>query len=130
MLNNILKIGKSLDWISPIAAIAQDLANGPSHTFLIPVSNGRTGREIINMLRRRGVKTWGHMVINDIITITVPESQVDWAQRLLDWAGVVTDGDPVELPQHPGTSRQRKKKAGRDQGSNNELRDIAEFRLW
>ena len=131
MLDKILEIGTNLDWISPVAAIAQNIANGPSHTFLIPANCGRTGREIINLLRSRGVKTWGHMIINDTITISVPESQVDWAQRLLDWAGVPT-GDHVDGQcQQQGAPKPRKPdKPDREQGHLSDLRDIGNYRLW
>ena len=131
MFDSIVRIGANLDWISPLAAIAQDILNGPSHTFLIPANCGRTGREIINLLRRRGVKTWGHMIINETITISVPKSQADWAQRLFDWAGVPTGGQPVDQPQqHSAPKHKKPAKPGREQGRNSELRDILETRLW
>ena len=131
MFDSIVRIGASLDWISPLAAIAQDLANGPSHTFLIPTNCGRTGREIINLLRIRGVKTWGHMIINDTITISVPESQAVWAQRLLAWAGVATGGHLVDQPQQPGPPKPKKpQKPERERGHISDLGDIGDFRLW
>ena len=64
------------------------MANRGGHTFLIPVNCGYSGREVIRLLRRYGCKTWGHMVINDTITITVPRNQAEWAARVLAWAGV------------------------------------------
>ena len=91
-MERLIRMGMCLDWISPTAAIAQNILNGPSYTFLIPQNCGRTGREIIRMLRSRGVKTWGHMVINNTITISVPKKQAGWAQKILDMAGVPTEG--------------------------------------
>ena len=95
MLGKLLKLGTNLDWISPVAAVIQNVAND-GYTFLIPVNCGRTGREIIRLLRMNGVKTWGHMIINDTITISVPESQADHAARVLDWAGVPTGAGAPE----------------------------------
>ena len=42
-----------------------DILNGPAHTFLIPYdSSPLSGREIAWMLGKRGVKTWGQMVVS------------------------------------------------------------------
>ena len=91
MLDKILKFGTVFDWISPLIAGVQDLTNGPSHTFLITEDCGWSVREIANLLRRHGIKTWGHMIVNHQIMITVRKQQAQWAQYLLDREGV-----PVE----------------------------------
>jgi len=75
MLEELLELGTIFDWISPTLSIAQDLANGPSHTFLIPQDCGWTGMEIAHLLRRRGIKTWGHMIVNGTFMITVRQPQ-------------------------------------------------------
>ena len=92
MLGKLLDYGSVFDWISPTLSIAQDIANGPSHTFLIPVECGWTGREIAGLLHRRGIKTWGHMIVNGTIMITVREPQAEFATHLLESAGLPVDG--------------------------------------
>ena len=70
------------------------------------------------------------MVINDTITITVPESQADWAQRLLGWAGVTTGGEAIDELQPRRAAGPGRQDPEREQGHGNELRDIVNFRLW
>jgi len=100
MLDTILGIGCSFDWISPLASVLGDMLNGPSHTFLIPYDScPLSGREVAWMLNKRGVKSWGHMVVSGTFMISVKLSQARWAQHLLEQAGV-----PIENAA-PGASR-------------------------
>ena len=99
MIDHLLRFGMTFDWISPLAAITQDLANGPSHTFLIPLDCGWTGREIANLLQKRGVKVWGLMAINDVFTISVQKKAARYAQHLLDQAGIPTESGLAEVPE-------------------------------
>lgn len=100
MLDELLEAGASFDWISPLLSIAGDILNGPSHTFLIPYdSTPLSGREIAWMLGKRGVKTWGMMVVSGTLMVSVRLNQARWAQHLLEQAGV-----PVENPL-PGQQR-------------------------
>lgn len=78
----------AFDWISPVAAIAQDIARGGSRTFLIPQDCGWTGREIEKMLRQAGCETWGLMAINQTFTISVPKNQSELAQQTLNKHGI------------------------------------------
>jgi len=94
MLDELLSLGSMFDWISPVLSFGQDIVNGPSHTFMIPQDCGWTGGEIAGLLRERGIKTWGHMIVNGRIMITVRESQYEFAQYLLDKAGLVTGAEP------------------------------------
>jgi hypothetical protein len=95
-MNDWLKYGTVFDWISPALAIAQDVAAGSSHTFVIPQECGWTGREIISLLNRNGVQSWGHMIVSGMIMITVRQTQADWAQYLLDRAGIPVEAGPVD----------------------------------
>jgi hypothetical protein len=110
MLDPILEIGASFDYISPLASILGDLMNGPSHTFLIPyASSPLSGREIAWMLGKRGVKTWGMMVVSGTLMVSVKLKQARWAQHLLEQAGV-----PIENPiAGQQTARQRQPLAQR-----------------
>jgi len=93
MLDEILAFGSTFDWISPLVGHAKNILNGPSHTFLIPYDRGWSGRAIAKMLGKRGVKSWGYMVVQDTLTLSVTERQAGWAQHLFDQAGI-----PVENP--------------------------------
>lgn len=84
MLDKLLEFGTIFDWISPLVAEIQDHTNGPAHTFLIPEDCGWSGREVEQLLRSYGVKTWGLMIVERMIMITVRQAQARWAQYLLD----------------------------------------------
>ena len=106
MFDAILGVGASFDWISPLASVLGDLLNGPSHTFLVPYeSSPLSGREIAWMLSKRGVRSWGHMIVSGTLMVSVRLGQARWAQQLLEQAGV-----PIENPV-PAQNR-----AGRAQG--------------
>jgi hypothetical protein len=103
MIDTILGIGASFDYITPLASILGDIVNGPSHTFLIPYrSSPLSGREIQWMLSKRGVRPWGLMVVSGTLMVSVKLSQARWAQHLLEQAGV-----PLEngLPQQTAQRR-------------------------
>jgi hypothetical protein len=91
--DELVEIGTMFDWISPTLNIAQNVVHGPSHTFLVPQDCGWTGMEVANLLRRRGIKTWGHMIVNGTIMLTVRDTQSEFARYLLHQAGL-TSGEP------------------------------------
>ena len=94
MFDTILGVGASFDWISTLASVLGDLMNGPSHTFLVPYdASPLSGREIAWMLSKRGVRSWGHMVVSGTLTVSVRQGQARWAEHLLGQAGV-----PIENP--------------------------------
>lgn len=108
MLDSILGIGSAFDWISPVAGFLGDLVNGPSHTFLIPwASCPLNGREIGRMLKQRGVKYWGMMIVSGTLTISVRLHQARWAQHLFEQAGV-----PIENPLPAGQGARRSPSSG------------------
>jgi hypothetical protein len=126
MLDELLELGTMFDWISPVLSFGQDLANGPSHTFMIPQACGWTGGEITSLLRGRGIKTWGHMIVNSQIMFTVREGQYEFAQYLLDRAGLPTGAEAAR------TSRARpggQAPASRSGGLGDLLREIGNIRL-
>jgi len=128
MFDRILKFGANFDWISPLIAIGQDIINGPSYTFLIPANCGWTGREIISLLRRNGIKTWGHMIVNDTLMISVRQTQAQWATFVLERAGIPL-GD-----ESPGQSRDQRASGKTDKGQEDtlegELKRALNQNLW
>ena len=112
MLDRFLEVGSGFDWISPILGFLGDAMNGPSHTFLIPYDScPMSGREIARLLRKRGVKSWGLMIVSGTLMVSVRLEKARWAQHLLEQAGI-----PVEnpLPQKGHTrSARRGRAAGR-----------------
>ena len=111
MLDTMLEAGASFDWISPLASILGDIMNGPSPTFLIPYdSSPLSGREIAWMLGKRGVKTWGLMVVSGTLMVSVRLNQARWAQHLLEQSGV-----PLENPL-PAQARKRQSGSKRTPG--------------
>ena len=102
LFDDILEIGAAFDWISPIGGLIGDALNGPSHTLLIPYDCGYSGREISRLLKRRGVDSWGHLVVKDTIMLTVRQTQARFAEHLLEQAGV-----PLESGAPKGTKRKQ-----------------------
>ena len=92
MLDDLLEAATYLDWISPMLAIGKNIANGPSHTFLIPTGCGWRGGDIAKTLRNQGIKTWGHMIVRGHFMITVKQAEAQRAQALLASAGLPGGG--------------------------------------
>lgn len=88
MWDKLLSVGTVFDWISPLLAAVQDVANGPSHTFLVPEACGWSAREIERLLTARGIRVWGLMIVRDTIMFSVRQSQARWAQYLLEREGI------------------------------------------
>ena len=96
MIDEALNVGSTFDWISPVLASAQDIVNGPSHTFLIPDQCGWSGYGIRDLLHCSGVQTWGLMIISDTLMVSVPKDRSSWAFTVLSRNGI-----PVENPPEP-----------------------------
>ena len=112
MLDAALGVGSAFDWISPVAGFLGDLLNGPSHTFLIPWAGcPLNGREISQLLGRRGVRFWGLMIVSGTLMVSVRLNQARWAQHLLEQAGV-----PIENPLPGSGSTRSPGAAGRRPG--------------
>ena len=103
MIDKLLEIGAGFDWISPLAGIVGDAVHGPSHTFLIPHDScPLSGREVELMLKRRGIKTWGAMIVDGTLMISVKAKDAGRAQAMLKGAGV-----PIENEVAQSTKRSR-----------------------
>lgn len=95
----------NFDWISPLLAAVQDVAHGGGFTFVIPEDCGQAGRAIARGLNRRGVKTWGLMIVNRQILVTVPHRQARYAARLLLRAGLPLETIPAGTFEQPAPAR-------------------------
>lgn len=126
MLDDFLAAASAFDWISPVVGYAKDFLNGPSHTFLIPWGSGRSGRDISKLLGKRGVKSWGYMVVKDTLTLSVTERQAGWAQYLLDEAGVLVE-NRVAGSRQTGSSWRERGSAG---GLADDLRDVLDSSIF
>ncbi len=106
MIDEILSFGASFDWITPIASLLQDIANGPSCGFGLPADAGFSGRDVERLLRAKGVKVWGLMVVDNLIIFRVRKAQAAWAKYLLEQAKVPILYAPSEAGSaKPGQSR-------------------------
>lgn len=122
MIDKLLGVGASLDWISPLTSIFGDVMNGPSHTFLVPYDGcPLSGREVTLLLRHRGVKSWGHMIVSGTLMFSVRLTQAGWAQHLLEQAGV-----PIENPVTASTPAARANRRVRGRRQRGELESIAD----
>jgi hypothetical protein len=131
MLDKMLEVGACFDWITPLVTVVQDLANGPGHTFLIPHECGWSGRDIAELLRRRGVKSWGHMVVDHTLILRVRQKQARWAQYLLQSAGIPLEGGTVAPTSARGAKpspRPRERRA--DGGVMDMLRELGDLHLF
>jgi len=81
----------AVDVISPILSVVGNALNGPSYNFLVPYDCGWSGREVISLLKRHGIKSWGHMVVSNTLMLSVRLDQAEWTQHVLDRSGI-----PVE----------------------------------
>jgi len=86
-----VKLATIPDWITPTIGIIQDIANGPSETFVMAENAGHSGREVEALLKARGVKSWGWMGLpfpQDGIMFSVSKRQASWARYILSQNGV------------------------------------------
>ena len=122
MIDNVLGIASTFDWISPLVGVVGDLMNGPGHTFLIPwQSCPMSGYEVQGLLRKRGIKTWGLQIVANTLMVSVRLAQARYAQHILEQAGVTIENPLPDAPQ-----RQRQKRARRSGGVFSVFDDIFE----
>jgi len=93
---SLLEIGASFDIISPMAHLFGGLVHGAGHTFNISSGCGWSGNDIEKLLRKRGVQTWGLMMVGGDILIKVPRAQAAQAQGILEQNGITIQGGMVE----------------------------------
>ena len=90
IIDKLLSIGSTFDWISPTVALGQDIAKGPHATFTIGDRRGYSARQIENALRAEGIMTWGCMLVGNDMLISVRKPDVRAAERVLSRYGLCT----------------------------------------
>jgi hypothetical protein len=100
MLERFLKAGAAFDWISPTAALFQDLTNGPAAMFKIAPDAGWSTFTLYDLLQNAGVQCWGMMLGDDCISFCTRQSQARYTCYLLERTGVQyeTSWDGAEEP--------------------------------
>ena len=112
LLDELLNIGSTPNWIRPLWAIIQDLSNGPLCRFYIDRYCGWSINDITGLLRRHGVQVWGDIVADDMIIFTVRQPQSRWAEHVLQRAGLPILGiSGQKAGNKPSRSRPGKSKA-------------------
>lgn len=107
MLNDLLNIGASADWIMPSWMILQDFWNRPVSRFGIQANVGFDRGDIRRVLRKQGVRSWGYVynVDGDLIMLSVPKAQAAAANYWLVRSGVPILYAPAELVGEPEKKR-------------------------
>ncbi len=93
MIDLLLSIGATFDWITPIWVFIQQLLNRPSTGFLIPLDDGLAPSMVEDMLRSHGVKVFGVMLNGNDLLFSVPKAQADYARYLLEREGFLFQGN-------------------------------------
>jgi hypothetical protein len=96
MIDRLLSLGSTPDWIRPLVGIIKDFTNGPYYRFYVDRNAGWSVNAIKRLLNSYGVHVWGDIIANDMIIFTVRQAQAQWAQYLLQRAGVPILNRPIE----------------------------------
>ena len=109
MIDKLLDIGAGADWMGPLYTLIRGgLSDG--YTFGIEYAGCPvTGRDIQLELKRRGIKSWGLMVAEGLLMLSVKKQDAPKAQRIMQGMGV-----SIENPVAPTTKQPRNaaRKAG------------------
>ena len=131
MIDKFVEVGASFDLLSPVLAIIGNVMNGPSYTFLIPHEFCPvSGHDVGRILRKRGVKSWGRMIVSGTLMVSVRLEKARWAQQILEQAGVPIENPLPDAAPRPTASRKRAApRAGLDLSLHDEQqRVIVDFR--
>ena len=98
MLDKLLNIGCTLNWITPTIAFIQDALRGPIGDFGIPANSGWSRKEIKQLLMNQGVQVWGliYNISGNTLMFTVQKQDAELVYTLLEWAGVPVLYAPID----------------------------------
>jgi hypothetical protein len=108
MIDDVLRFGMKFDWITPLWALYQDWRNRPSTGFAVPIDGGWPGLTVQNLLRSKGVQTWGMMFIDDDIIFRLRVAQAEHARYWMDREGVPYYGAITRIRPPRRKRRQRR----------------------
>lgn len=94
MIDKAIEVGAMFDWITPLWTFVQDWRNRPSCGYSVPVNGGWSLYAVRNLLRSKGVKTWGWAIVDGVILFRTRQAQAQYTQYWLErnavpfWGGV------------------------------------------
>ena len=92
MIDRAIQSGTTFDWITPLWTFVQDWHNRPSCGYSVPVDGGWSLYAVRDLLRARGVKTWGWNIVDGVILFRTRQVQAQYAQYWLDRHAVPYSG--------------------------------------
>lgn len=115
IVGKLLEAGSEFDWISPLAAWVQDAMHGGGYTFIVEDSAGRVCAAVVRELRRAGISSWGAMVVDGRLLLTVEKRDAAAATDVLTDLGC-TLANPAPRAARRGARRGAGRGAGRPAG--------------
>ncbi len=83
VFHRLLKFAAQSDLASPLAALFQDVTNGPSEIFMVAKAAGWSTFELRELLQWYGIKVWGLFLRDDCITFRVRRAQARYTCHVL-----------------------------------------------
>ena len=106
MIDNLLSAGSMFDWITPLWTFWQDWRNRPSCGYSVPVDGGWSLYAIRDILRSKGVKTWGWAIVDGTILFRTRTAQAGYTQYWLERNAVPSSGG-ITLRRKPRKPQRR-----------------------
>lgn len=106
MIDNLLSAGSMFDWITPLWTFWQDWRNRPSCGYSVPVDGGWSLYAIRDILRSKGVKTWGWAIVDGTILFRTRTAQAGYTQYWLERNAVPYSGG-ITLRRKPQRRQRR-----------------------
>lgn len=92
MIDKLVAVGSTFDWITPLFTLFQDFRNRPSVGYNVPVDGGWSAYAISDLLRAHGIKVWGLTIFQGTIMFRLRAAQAEYAQYLFAQNGVLYSG--------------------------------------
>lgn len=92
MIDKAIEAGTMFDWITPLWTFVQDWRNRPSCGYSVPVDGGYSLYVVRDLLRSKGVKTWGWAIVDGAILFRARQAQAEYVQYWLERNGVPYGG--------------------------------------
>jgi hypothetical protein len=92
MIDKLIEVGSTFDWITPLFTFLQDFRNRPSVGYNVPVDGGWSAYAISDLLKAHGIKVWGLTIFQGTIMFRLRAAQAEYAQYLFAQNGVLYSG--------------------------------------